>query len=145
MRWLFCILMLLLLGTACQKEEANPPEPDYCWVWQNGNFEYLPIDQPPLYLDGGEDTFYQNIALNLTYPAQAREEGVEGIVKLTYEVTENGTVEQILIAEDIGAGCGLAGQSALEAAASGEAFSPAELDGIPVRVKKELQLTFKLE
>ncbi len=83
---------------------------------------------------------------NLTYPAEARNAGVEGRVYIQFVVEKDGTVSDINTVRDIGMGCG---DSAADVVASmndmGPAWQPGKHGGEKVRVKYTLPVTFRLE
>ena len=54
---------------------------------------------------GGDAALIQFIEDHLLYPASARENGVEGIVKVAFTVKANGTIVQPEIMEGLGHGC----------------------------------------
>ncbi|HFA51240.1 MAG TPA: energy transducer TonB [Bacteroidetes bacterium] len=144
------LLALVFLAFGCKKdsdgmEEEITIESGLCWVEVDGVFESLEVDKVPEFINGGVNGFVSAIFQYIKYPAEARENGIEGMVRLEYEITVDGEVENIVIAVDAGGGCGEASKSALEAATPGVSFFPAELNGEKVRTKKELPISFKLE
>ena len=46
------------------------------------------------------------IASNLRYPDAAREDKIEGVVMLSFVVSDSGVIEQVRVLRDIGGGCG---------------------------------------
>jgi TonB family protein len=135
------LLPALLILSACSLNEA-----DFLgyWVEVNGQYEYLDIDEGPQFKDGGEEGLAQALLEVLTYPVEARDNGIEGCVKLEYEISEEGTVENITVLSDPGGGLGEAARSALETVTEGAVFEPALLFGQPVRVLIEEEVCFTL-
>lgn len=83
---------------------------------------------------------------NLKYPAIARENGVEGNVVIQFVVDKDGSVKDINIVRDIGAGCGTAAQTAVESMNNmGKKWTPGKQLGRPVKVLYTLPIKFKLE
>ena len=82
---------------------------------------------------------------NVTYPAEARENGIEGICVVNYEITEEGTVENIEAIQDPGGRIGESATETIGLITEGVSFSPGILNNNPVRVKKELEIRYKLE
>jgi len=136
----YLFFLLLLLFTSCKKESLADIE---CLVWHNGQFELIKITKAAEYKDGGENGFARAILSSISYPAEAREKGIEGTVDLTYEISELGIIENVTIINDIGGGCGDAAKKAIEMVSI--SFSPAEINGSPVRIKKEVPVLFRLE
>jgi len=83
---------------------------------------------------------------NLKYPAIARENGVEGNVVLQFVVDRDGSVKDIKIVRDIGAGCGTAAKAAVNSMNTmGKKWTPGKQLGRPVKVVYTLPIRFKLE
>src|SRR5699024_4355776 len=56
--------------------------------------------------EDGEKKLMDHIALNIKYPADARSKIVQGMVTAFFYIDENGTIDQIKVHEDPGAGLG---------------------------------------
>jgi len=144
---LFIVFLASVLILGCQKEEAEPQIEDVegCLVEINGAFILMDLDVYPEYLDGGSKGFVRNLSREVRYPAEAREKGIEGRCELNYEITTEGRVEAITLISDPGGGIGAASSEALMLVTEGITYSPAQLNGNPVRVRKGLVIKFKLE
>ena len=138
---LFAAAAISLLFTHCRQNEDNFLG---YWVAVNGQFEYIDIDEAPAYRAGGEEGFNLALADALVYPPEARDNGVEGCVELEYEISESGTVENIIVLSDPGSGLGAAARAAIEVITEGQPFEPATLHGKPVRVLVEKEVCFSL-
>ena len=83
---------------------------------------------------------------NIKYPAIARENGVEGMVVVTFVVEKDGTVTDARVVRDIGAQCG---QEALRVVnlmnEKSVKWVPGKQRGRAVRVQFNLPVRFKLE
>lgn len=142
----FLLITLILLG--CSKDDDDDPilvDTGPCLVEINGQFQEVELDIPPEYLDGGHAGFVRNYVGYLNYPAEAREDEIEGDCLARYEITRGGRVENIVVIDDPGGGIGNSMVTALDSATRGVSFSPGMLDGSPVRVMKEARAIFKLE
>ena len=128
-----------LMVTSCSKDEMQE-----CLVEVNGEFVLMSVTKMPEYIDG-QDSLNARLAKEVKYPAEAREKGIEGTVILDYVISSMGTVDTVIIAEDIGGGCGEASKDALIAVTPGTSFYPAEIDQMVVTVKKRVPIRFKLE
>ena len=88
----------------------------------------------------------QYIYKNLKYPAIARENGVEGGVVLQFVVEKDGSIGEVKIVRDIGAGCGAAAESVILGMNNmGKKWTPGKQRGRPVKVLYTLPVKFKLE
>ena len=77
----------------------------------------------------------------LNYPAIARENGVEGIAVLTFVVEKDGSITDLQIKHDPGAGLGI---EALRVAKLMSNWIPGKQRGRAVRVRFTLPVKFKL-
>jgi len=88
----------------------------------------------------------QYIYKNLKYPAIARENGVEGMAVIRFVVGKDGSVEDVELVRDPGAGTGAAAKKVVEAMNSmGQKWTPGKQRGTPVKVLYTLPVKFKLE
>jgi protein TonB len=97
---------------------------------------YLPFAQVMPQPVGGIASIYKRIE----YPEMAKKAGVEGKVYLLVYIDENGKVNDVKVLKGIGGGCD-------EAAVNGVKevkFIPGKQNGVPVKVKLSLPVTFKL-
>ena len=76
----------------------------------------------------------------MQYPETARKEGVEGRVFVQFVVSEEGSVENVVVTRGIGAGCD---EEAMRIVSSLK-FTPGMQDGKAVKVRLSLPVTFKL-
>ena len=76
----------------------------------------------------------------ISYPELAKRTGVEGKVYVLVYVNEKGKPEDAKIVKGIGAGCD---DAAIEAIKKTQ-FTPGKNNGVPMKVKLSLCLTFKL-
>ncbi len=81
------------------------------------------------------------LATNLRYPAIARENGVEGMVVISFIIEKDGSISKPEIKRDIGAGCG---QEALRVLKLMPEWRPGMQRGRKVRVQYNLPVRFKL-
>jgi protein TonB len=93
--------------------------------------------EPP----GGIQAFYQYIAKNMNYPAQARRMGVEGKVFVQFVVDKSGNITEVQAVKGIGAGCD---EEAVRVISEAAKWKPGKQRGRPVKVRMILPITFKL-
>ncbi len=89
-----------------------------------------------------EEKLMEFIYANIQYPPVARENGVEGMVVLQFVVEPDGSISNIKIVRDIGAG---AGQEAARVVSMMPKWNPGKQRGRPVRVMFTLPVRFVLE
>ncbi len=141
----------MLIGAlqSCDDDDVTPTDSisflDECEVWFDGTFQEITLDVEPQFIDGGEDGFLEHVYLIMKYPAEARENSIQGLAYSSFEISEEGVVENV---QDAGSEFEILGNAALEPLLDlegQEVFEPAILDGQPVRVRKTLKVRFKLE
>ena len=81
------------------------------------------------------------IGHNLQYPELAREEKIEGVVVLSFVVTDSGQINQVRVLRDIGGGCGQEAQRILNEMPP---WQPAIFKGKQVATQFTLPITFGL-
>ena len=91
---------------------------------------------------GGIDSLYGYLCRNLSYPAEAREQGITGKVYVTFVIERDGSVADVRILRDIGGGCG---EAVVEAVRNMPRWKPATLRGKPIRTQFNLPVNFSLE
>ena len=91
---------------------------------------------------GGREALKKFLADNTKYPHQARERNVEGIVKVSFVVDENGNVIDVKLLNDIGHNCG---KEAMRVVNSMPKWKPAKISGKAVPVYYEVKINFLLK
>ncbi|MDF1695888.1 MAG: energy transducer TonB [Saprospiraceae bacterium] len=145
---IWCAFVLSVVSfVGCEEDDdaTSVTNEGMCLVEINGQFEDVALDEQPSYLNGGEHGFINAVYSEVRYPAEARENGIEGTCIANYEITATGTVENIVTIQNPGGGIGASVIDLLSTITTGVSFSPGVLDGNPVRVKKDLIITYKLE
>ena len=83
---------------------------------------------------------------NIIYPLEARQNGNEGMVVVSFVVEKDGSLSNPQILKDIGGGCGIETIRVVNLMNSaGIAWVPAEKDGAAVRCRYTLPVKFRLE
>jgi protein TonB len=92
-----------------------------------------------------EKALYAFIQENLEYPPEARENNIQGTVVVQFVVNRDGTIQDITILRDIGAGCGNEVVRVVDLMnARGLRWSPGKQRGKPVRVAYVLPVKYTL-
>lgn len=99
---------------------------------------------------GGMQAFSQYIASNLKYPEEAKENGAQGKVYISFVVDTTGNVTDAKIlttrlsgTKDDNDYC--LGQCALDVVAKSPTWTPATQRGRPVRMRMNVPISFKLQ
>jgi len=137
-------LFSIFLLSSCQKEDFSFIDTEECLVEINGNYEIVTLDMEPEYIAGGMDELYSQLLSELSYPAEARENGVEGVAIIRYDITKEGETDNVTIVQDPGEGIGAATKNAFETITTGVVFTAGMLNGEPMRVRKIIKAKFSL-
>jgi protein TonB len=82
----------------------------------------------------------ESIYSKIKYPDEAQKAGVQGKVYLLIYINESGGVDDVKVIKGIGAGCDEAAINAVK----NTKFNPGKDNGVAVKVKLSLPITFKL-
>lgn len=124
-----------------QTERVVPPPPGQVEpVQDNSNPVYTYVEQMPEY-PGGNEAMMAFLRKNLRYPETAKETGVEGRVIVRFVVNEDGTISDITILRDIGAGCGA---EAVHVVKMMPKWKPGKQNGKAVKTYFNLPVMFRL-
>lgn len=91
---------------------------------------------------GGFQSFYEYVAKNIQYPAQARRLSIEGMVFVQFVVEKDGAITNIQVLKGIGAGCDKEAVRVLENAPP---WKPGKQRGRNVRVYMTVPIRFILQ
>jgi protein TonB len=152
MQQLTLCLALLLFPLALLAQEETGITPDTAGA--NKILEEMPrfpgcenLDMPPEEKHAcAEQKLVEYVFTNLKYPPLARENGIVGTVVVSFVVERDGTLSNIRITRDIGAGCGEEVKRIIEQMnTQGMRWTPGKSDGEAVRVSFDFPVKFKLE
>ena len=101
---------------------------------------FLKVENPPV-PEGGMTKFYQYVQKNVTYPAEAKSQGIEGKVFVQFVVTSNGKLTDVKAVKGIGGGCD---EEAVRVVKESLPWIPGSQRGIRVNVRMIMPITFKL-
>jgi TonB family protein len=91
---------------------------------------------------GGMDKFYKYIAADLSYPAEARQMGIEGRVFIEFVVNQDGSISDVRPLKGIGGGCD---EEAVKVMTNAEAWNPGKQRGMAVRQRMVIPIIFSLD
>lgn len=93
-----------------------------------------------------KEKMLQYIYRELVYPSEARENGVEGMAVIQFVVEADGSLNEINIVRDPGAGCGQAAFDVVAGMTKNVGnWTPGLQDGKPISVLYTLPVKFKLQ
>lgn len=93
------------------------------------------------YYEGGATAMKKFIADNLIYPEKAKKQGVQGAVKIQFEINHKGKVHRVKVISGLGYGCD---EEAIRLAELLE-FTVPKTYKLKVGFKKKLSIHFKLK
>ncbi|MFN3529509.1 MAG: energy transducer TonB [Bacteroidia bacterium] len=110
--------------------EEGPSEPEIFTI----------VEEMPSF-PGGDQALLEYMAKNTKYPPLARENGLQGIVVVTFVVDEKGNINNVQVLRGIGGGCD---EEAIRVVKSMPPWKPGKQRGLPVRVQYNLPFRFTL-
>lgn len=110
--------------------EEGPAEPEIFTI----------VEEMPTF-PGGDQALLEFMGKNTKYPPLARENGLQGIVVVTFVVDEKGNINNVQVLRGIGGGCD---EEAIRVVKSMPAWKPGKQRGLPVRVQYNLPFRFTL-
>lgn len=132
------------VGVVTQEGDPNatelPPEPVV--ADPNEGKIFTIVEEMPQFPGGGEAALIKYLQNNIKYPAMARENGIEGIVYVTFVVDKDGKVKDAKILRGKGAGLD---DEALRVVRSMPDWKPGKQNGRSVAVQYNLPVNFKLQ
>lgn len=132
------------VGVTTQEGDPNatelPPEPVV--ADPNEGKVFTIVEEMPQFPGGGEAALIKYLQSNIKYPAMARENGIEGIVYVTFVVDRDGKVKDAKILRGKGAGLD---EEALRVVRSMPDWKPGKQNGRSVAVQYNLPVNFKLQ
>ncbi len=144
-------LSLALFVFACESEGPEPEvESEILEVQEQVSDEAVSVDgeqeiflvvEKPAQFAGGHDAWNNFLKNQLTYPAQARQMGVEGRVFLTFVVQPDGELTDHQLVRGIGGGCD---EEALRVIKESPYWNPGQQRGKKVATRMSLAITIKL-
>ena len=90
---------------------------------------------------GGDQELLKFMAENTKYPPLARENGLQGIVVVTFVLDERGRIDKVQVLRGIGGGCD---EEAIRVVKAMPLWNPGKQRGMPVRVQYNLPFRFTL-
>ena len=144
------ILSFTILIVSCSKKLSSNQElkeettfvKSTVLILQDGTYTDLNLETKPI-PSQGEDQFYRDMYLKLRYPANARENDIQGTVMFEVDINEKGQVGKIVKANSLSAECDREAQGAIERGCS-KGFIPYEYNGEAVKVKYLIPVNFRL-
>jgi len=93
------------------------------------------------YYEGGSTAMSKFISSNMRYPEEAQKKGIQGTVKLRFDIDHKGKVHHVKVISGIGSGCD---EEAIRIAELLE-FKVPKTHKLKVGFKKKLNIHFKLK
>lgn len=91
---------------------------------------------------GGRDAWHSFVARNIKYSANDRKEGIQGIVVVTFQITEEGKVNDVELLRGIG---GESDQEALRVISEAPDWIPARQNGQPIAARMRVPILFRMD
>jgi periplasmic protein TonB len=144
------ILPVALIALMCTKTsmdpllDISPPQGDRLSVPQKSpdGSVYFVVEEMPDFQGGGQEGFRRYIGENVRYPADAKDEGIEGRVFIQFIVKSDGTVGEAKVVRGVHK---TLDQEALRVVLDSPEWKPGKQDGKPVDVAFTFPIIFSLK
>ena len=90
---------------------------------------------------GGMEGWMKYLAESLQYPEEAKKQGIEGTVIMTFIINSDGTISDVETLRGVGGGCD---EEAMRVIQNAPNWTPAQQGGKPVNCRMRLPVKFKL-
>jgi len=131
--------------TVAQSESADAATTETIYEVYNPKtkkWEVKELDKNPV-ANGGDENFWNIVNSQMMYPDRAQRSKTEGDVVLTMTISERGELIELLVKEELGAGCDEEAFNAIRVASTNR-FVPGMVDGKPVRTRYDVSINFSL-
>lgn len=131
-KMLMFVAVLLVCGTACNRNQSNK-EPEH----------YATVEQKPMF--NGEDAgkFGLWVFDQIKYPEEAYKIGAQGRVTLQFVISRKGDIKDVKVVKS--SGNELLDNEAMRVVSMSPAWTPGKVEGKPVDVLFTFPVVFKLE
>ena len=131
-KMLMFVAVLLVCGTACNRNQSNK-EPE----------NYATVEQKPMF--NGEDAgkFGLWVFDNIKYPEEAYKNGAQGRVTLQFVISRKGDIKDVKVVKS--SGNELLDNEAMRVVSMSPAWTPGKVEGKPVDVLFTFPVVFKLQ
>ncbi|QIL39793.1 TonB family protein [Pedobacter sp. HDW13] len=128
------IMVMAYLPTPAEPEVNLEPDQD------KKVYDFVSIEKQPEF-PGGIVKFYKYLSGAIKYPTLAQERNVQGKVFLSFVVEKNGSLSDVQITRGLGSGTD---EEALRVIKESPKWYPGIQNGVPVRVKYNINVNFTL-
>lgn len=101
-------------------------------------FNIAQVEQKPEF-PGGDAALFKYLSDSIRYPVDARTKGIKGKVILSFVISKDGSVDDIVLLRGIGGGCD---EESIRVVKSMPKWTPGRHKGNPVKVKYTLPINF---
>lgn len=141
-------LMLTMLLCACDKSdlfiEPNEEISEAIQVFEEPvtsiDQVFMIVEKPPSY-PGGMQAWQNHLGSTLRYPKEAKMNGIEGAVYLSFIVDKTGELRDMEVVKRVGHGCD---EEALRVLMESENWNPGLEKGKAVNTKMQIRIVFRL-
>ena len=138
---LFVLMLTLSSATIARNETLNSTEKAALFLQQKDDKVFSAVEHVPNY-PGGVDKFFKFLQQNIKYPAEAKNKKIEGKVFVSFIVEKDGSLSNLKILRDPGAGCGA---EAVRVMKLSPKWNPGIQNGHKVRVQYTMPISFTLK
>lgn len=135
-------------GQAKKEGPARLVSPPTYWnnfeIFKDGAFVMATAEEQPATDDETNKRFLRELYSGIRYPVEAREKGIGGEVVIAVVLDQQGQLEKAYPVKSVGYGCDEESLRMIKRI-YGKGQMPHLVDGMPVRVRFEVPVRFRLE
>lgn len=107
---------------------------------EEDTLRFVVVEQMPQF-PGGEEARIRYLSENIQYPVEARNNGIQGRVFVTFVIETDGSITNVDVLRGIGGGCD---EAAVHLVSNMPKWNPGKQKGKPVRVQFNMPILYKL-
>jgi TonB family protein len=132
--------LLAATKTGIPEAEGNPNGITSVRPVHQDDTLYTVVEEQPSF-PGGHDGMVEFMVKNITYPPEAKSKGIQGVVYVSFTISNTGKVGNVKILRGIGGGCD---EEAIRIVKAMPDWTPGKEKGKPVNVAFNLPIRFSL-
>ncbi len=114
-----------------------------CYTRAGKDTTFYQMHQMPVFAGGSEQAMVKYFQKNLVYPQQAKDQKIQGKVYVQFTIMEDGSIQNVGVVRNRGA-APILNDAAVEFVKQMPKWKPGCIDGVPIKVKRIIPISFQL-
>ncbi len=134
------VLFLNILIANCLTAQVEETQDSIVFIRDRDTAVFVVVEQMPVF-PGGDKARVKYLSENIQYPVEARNQGIEGTVFISFVVETDGSISNVHVLKGVG---GELDKEAIRVVSGMPPWVPGKQRGKPVRVRFNMPIQFKL-